>query len=472
MPQSKQMEPNPLGTLPIKGLIWKFAIPGIISQIVTAIYNIVDQIFVGWGIGDLGIAATTVAFPVATVITALSLLFGSGAAANFSLLMGAKKEDEARKTIGNGLTLMALCGVIIAVFSIIFLKPMLYAFGATDLIMPYAQPYTLIICIGIPFGIFSTGASYYIRSDGNPNFSSAVLLSGAVFNIIFDPIFLFTFDMGIEGIALATTLGQVLSSILVVIYLLRKAKMIKPIKSDLFLQPRVIKAICGLGVSAFTQHLLATIVQIVSANTLKYYGAMSVYGSEISLAAAGAVSKAMIVFMSCVIGISIGCQPIYGFNYGSRKYNRVKEAYIIALRYGIAVSIVTFLIFQIFPRQILLLFGSSNPLFYEFATKYIRIYLFMTFVNALQPITSPFFTSLGKAYVGLGLSLLRQGLLLLPLLLILPRFYGIDGLLFAGPIADGIAAVVVIICGVKEVRNLTKMQAEQSKISERTDYIE
>ena len=462
MSQPKQIGPSPLGTAPIKGLIWRFAIPGVISQLVTAVYNIVDQIYVGWGIGELGIAATTVVFPMASIIMALSLLFGSGAAANFSLLMGAKKEDEARKTIGNALMLMVLCGVIIAACSILCLKPLLYAFGATDLIMPYAVPYMLIICIGIPFGIFSTGAAYYIRSDGSPNFSSAVLLAGAIFNIIFDPIFLYTFDMGIEGIALATTLGQVLSSLLVMYYLLRKSKMVKLVKSDLYLQPHVIKAICGLGVAAFAQHLLAMIVQIVSANTLKYYGAMSVYGSEISIAAAGAVSKAMIVFMSCVIGISLGCQPIYGFNYGGKKYDRVKEAYTIALRYGIAVSVTTFLIFQFFPRQILSLFGSGNPLFYEFATKYIRIYLFMTFINALQPITSPFFTSLGKAYVGLALSLLRQGLLLLPLLLILPRFYGIDGMLFAGPIADAIAAVVVIICGVKEIRKLTKMQAEQS----------
>lgn len=461
MTASKEMTGNPLGTKPIGSLIWKFALPGIISQLVNAVYNIVDQIFVGWGVGDLGIAATTIAFPLATMTTALSVLYGSGAASRFSLLLGEKREDEARRTIGNGLTLMAISGVLIGLCGILFLEPMLRAFGATDLILPYAIPYARIICMGIPFGIFSAGASYYIRADGNPNFSSAILLSGAVFNLIFDPIFLFALDMGIQGIALATLLGQILSSALAVFYLVRKFSTAKLRGEDLVLTFPVVKAICGLGVAAFTTHLLATVVQITSANILRYYGALSPYGSEVAIAAAGAVSKAMIVFMSCVIGISLGCQPIYGFNYGSKRYGRVKETYLLAVRYGTIIAVVSFLALQLFPRPILSLFGSGDPLFYQFGVRYIRIYLFMTFVNALQPITSTFFTSLGKANVSFWLALLRQGLLLLPLLLTLPHFFGIDGLLFAGPIADGIAAVVVILCGGTQVRRLTKLQEKQ-----------
>ena len=465
MTEAKQAGGNPLGSVPIKGLIWKFALPGIVSQLVNAVYNIVDQIFVGQGIGDLGIAATTIVFPLATLTTALSVLFGSGGAAKFSLLMGQKKEDEARHTVGNGFAMMALLGVVVGLCSALFLEPLLYAFGGTDLIMPYALPYARIICIGIPFGIFSAGASYCIRADGNPNFSSAILLSGAIFNIVFDPIFLFVFDMGIEGIALATILGQVLSSILTVYYLLRKSKALRFRKGDFALRGSIIKTICALGLSAFTTHLLNTIVQIVSTNTLKHYGALSVYGSEIAIAAAGSVSKAMIVFMSCVIGIALGCQPIYGFNYGSKNYGRVKETYLLAMRYGSIVAVIAFLILQIFPGPILSLFGSSDPLFYEFASRYIRIYLFMTFINALQPITSTFFTALGKAQVGFWLALLRQGALLIPLMLLLPRFFGIDGLLYAGPITDVIAAVVVVICGAKQVRELTEMQAQQDKLA-------
>ena len=187
-----------LAERPIKNLIWKFALPGIASQLVNAVYNIVDQIFVGWGIGDLGIAAITIVFPLATITTALSVLFGSGAAAKFSLLMGEGKDDEAKSVIGTAISLMLLIGTTIALASMLFLKPLLAFFGATDLIMPHAQPYAFIISLGIPFGIFSTGASFYIRADGSPVYSSAVLLSGAIFNIIFDPIFLFVFDMGLR----------------------------------------------------------------------------------------------------------------------------------------------------------------------------------------------------------------------------------------------------------------------------------
>lgn len=455
-----------LAERPIKNLIWKFALPGIASQLVNAVYNIVDQIFVGWGIGDLGIAAITIVFPLATITTALSVLFGSGAAAKFSLLMGEGKEDEAKSVIGTAISLMLLIGTTIALASMLFLKPLLAFFGATDLIMPHAQPYAFIICLGIPFGIFSTAASFYIRADGSPVYSSAVLLSGAIFNIIFDPIFLFVFDMGIEGIALATILGQILSSLLAAYYLVRKARTFKLRKNDFFPKFQNVKAIFGLGISAFTTHILATIVQIVSINSLKHYGALSKYGSEIAIAASGAVSKAMIVFMSSVLGIALGCQPIYGYNYGSKRYDRVKETYLLAIRYGTTIAVIAFLVLQLFPRPILSLFGSNDPLFYEFGSRYIRIFLFMTFINSLHPTTSTFFTALGKAHIGFWLALMRQGVILLPLMLILPRFMGIDGLLFAGPITDGIAAIVVIILGLWQVRTLTRMQ--ESSVSEKT----
>lgn len=453
---------NPLGTAPIRGLIWKFALPGMVSQLVTAVYNIVDQIFVGWGIGDLGIAATTVAFPLATITTALAVWFGVGTASKYSLLLGEKKPEEAKGVIGTGLILLAGSGLLVALAGLVFLRPLLYFFGATDLIMPYAQPYGLIICLGIPFGVFSTGVSFYIRADGSPNYSSALLLSGAIFNIIFDPIFLFCFDMGIEGIALATSLGQVLSSVLALYYLLKKNKMITLRRSDLRLRLPNVKAVCTLGMASFTTHSLNTVVQIISLNALKHYGALSLYGSEIPLAAAGAVGKTMTVLLSTVIGISLGCQPIYGFNYGAKQFSRVKETYLRALRYGTAIAVGAYLILQLFPRAILSVFGSADPLFYAFGTRYIRVFLFMIFANALQPVTSTFFTAIGRASMGFWMALVRQGLLLIPLLLLLPRLFGIDGVFFAGPVSDGLAAVMVAFVAVRGVRGLNRLQAEQS----------
>lgn len=462
--EKKEAAPqNMLGTQPIKSMIWKFAIPGIISSIVNALHNLVDQIFIGWGgIGDLGIAATNISFPLTSIVTALSALLGMGGAAMFNLALGDKQEEEAKKSLGSGLFLMALMGILIGACAVIFLEPMLYAFGATDAIMPYARPYAAIISLGIPFGIFATGSSYFIRADGNPNYSSAVLLSAAVFNIIFDPVFLFVFHMGIQGIALATVLGQVLSAVLALFYLVRRFKSVKLAGRDLLPKPQIIVRLTALGAAPCFTHIAAMAVQITQSNILRHYGALSEYGSEIPLAAAGAVSKIMILFMSCVIGISLGCQPIYGFNYGSKQYDRVKETYKYAVRYGTIIAAAAFLLIELFPRQILRILGSSDPLFYRFAVRYMRIFLLFTFVNAIQPITSTFFTAIGKASLGFWMALIRQVILLIPLLLILPRYFGIEGIFFAGPLSDGIAVIFVISFAVREMRSLTKLQEAQA----------
>lgn len=458
----KQVIANPLGFAPIKGLIWKFAIPGIISQLVNSLHNIVDQVFIGWGIGDLGIAATNIVFPFSQIITALSVLIGMGAVAKFSILLGQKKEDKAADYLGNAITLMLLLGVVITVLASVFLKPMLYLFGATDAIMEYAIPYARIIVLGIPFGIFATGMTYFVRADGNPNFSSIILLSGAIFNIIFDPIFLFGFKMGISGIALATVLGQVLSASLALYYLLKKLKTVTITKENFHLQIPVMGTTVSLGAATFTTHILMMIAQIILMNSLRYYGALSVYGSDMAITVAGAVGKLTIVFLSSIIGIAIGCQPILGFNLGRKNYDRVKQTYLLALKYGTIVAVTAFLLLQLFPETLLKIFGSDDPLFYEFGVHYIRLYLAALFLNGLQPVTSTFCTAIGKARLAFWMAVIRQGLLLIPLLLILPGFLGIDGVLMAGGISDAAAAVVVIFVGRSQVKRLNRMKEESA----------
>ena len=459
----KGITENPLGTQPIKGLIWKFAIPGIITQLVNSLHNIVDQVFLGWSnAGDLGVAATNIVFPVMIIVTALSALIGLGAAARFSILLGKHQNDEASGILGNAIALTVLFGAFFMAVTSVFLTPMLDLFGATDLIMPLAQPYARIICIGIPFGIFSTAMSYFIRADGNPNYSSFVLLAGAVFNILFDPVFLFVFDMEIAGVALATVLGQVLSAVLALFYLLKKLKSVSLSCKKITIRFSVTKLIFSLGVAIFANHILAAISQIILMNSLKYYGSLSVYGSEVTIAVSGAVGKLSMVFLSSVIGISLGCQPIFGYNLGNKQYDRVKETYLAAVRYGTIVSTAAFLALQLFPRQIMGVFHSDNPLFYEFAKKYIHIYLAMLFLNAIQPITSTFCTSIGKANLGFWMAVIRQGILLIPMLLLLPRAFGLDGILLAGGISDGIAAVIVILIARREMKYLTRLQKEQT----------
>ncbi|MCI8828870.1 MAG: MATE family efflux transporter [Ruminiclostridium sp.] len=458
-----QAPANPLGTAPIKSLIWKYAIPGIITQLVSALHNIVDQVFVGWGIGDNGIAATNIVFPLTSVIIALSTLLGIGAAARFSILLGKGEQEGAAKVIGTSIGWMVLLGAAASIITSVFMEPMLYLFGATELIMPYAAPYARLICIGLFFGILSSGLSYFIRADGSPKFASYVLVAGAVFNMVFDPLFLFVFDMGMTGIALATLLGQLLSTILALYYMFKRFHSVT--LSPRHLRPRMAETgtIFSLGIAVFTTHVLAMIAQIIQMNGLKTYGALTVYGSEVTIAAAGAVGKITIVLLSSVIGIALGCQPIYGFNLGRKQYGRVRETYLTVLRYGTIISVAAFLLVQIFPRQILRMFGSDNELFYSFGAHYIHIFFACLFLNALQPITSNFCTAMGKANRAFWLAVLRQGILLIPLLLLLPRFLGIDGVLLSGAISDGLTAIVVLWVGLREAKNLSKLEAAQAQ---------
>ena len=453
--------PPPLATAPVGKLIWKFAIPGIISQVVNAVYNVVDQLFIGQGIGALALAVPNVTLPLSSVVTALAALIGMGGAACFNLAVGRREIDKARGTIGSALLMLTAAGLAVGLLAFTLLRPMLLLFGATELLMPYAVPYARIVSLGVPFGVFATGVSYLIRADGSPNYSMAILMSGAIFNLFADPLFLFVFRMGIAGIALATSLGYVLSAALALGYLLRRFHTVELRRTDLRFLPREGRAICGAGSAVFLTHVCAIAVQILQNNSFRHYGALSPFGSEIPLAAIGAVSKVNVLLMSTVIGISLGCQPIYGFNYGSGRYRRVRETYLLALRYATVVSVVAFLCLQLFPRQIVRLFGAGDEAFYTFAARYVHIYLLLLFAGGLLPVSATFFSSIGKAAIGRRLTLVKQLGLLIPLTLLLPLRWGLDGVLAAGPIADGVTLALVLYFARREVRELDRLQAEE-----------
>lgn len=444
---------NPLATEKTEKLILKFAIPSVISGLVSALYNIVDQIFIGQKIGIVGNAATNVAFPLTILCTALALLLGVGAAANFNLNLGAGRKEHAARFAGNGVTLMVACGIILAIIVNIFLEPLIRLFGASGDVLPYALTYTGITSLGIPFLIFSTGCSNIIRADGSPTYSMLCTLAGALLNTILDPILMFGLDMGIEGAAIATVISQIVSSALVVGYLFRFKTV--PLKLTHFkLELKRSFTLVSLGISASFNQVAMMLVQITMNNTLTYYGALSPYGSEIPLAAVGVISKVNIIVMAFVIGIAQGCQPIMGFNYGAKNYDRVKRACLQALGAILVFSTIAFLSFQLFPRQIISLFGQGDELYFRFAERYFRIFMFFTFVNGIQPMSSFFFSSIGKAQKGVIISLTRQIIFLIPLVLIFPLFIGIDGVMYAGPIADAAAACLAIFLLVKQLRQL------------------
>ena len=448
---------NPLGSEPISTLLRRFAVPSVIAMLVSALYNMVDQLFIGHSIGVLGNAATNVAFPLSMVCTSIGLLCGIGGAANFNLCMGRKDPEHAKSYVGNAISMLAILGVILCVAVQLFLRPMMLLFGATPDVIDYACTYTRITSIGFPFLIVTIGGSNLIRADGSPKFSMLCNLVGAIVNTILDPLFIFVFHMGMAGAALATITGQILSFALVVLYL-RGFKTLPLSLSDLKPNMACWARIAALGATPAFNQVAMMVVQIVMNNTLTYYGSNSVYGSDIPLACAGIISKVNMLFFSFVIGISQGLQPIVSFNFGAQKYDRVKDAYKKAVFAATAISIVAFLCFQFFPRQIIGIFGSGSEEYLHFAERYFRIFLFFTFLNGIQPVSSNFFTSIGAPKKGIFLSLTRQIIFLLPLLLIFPYLFGIDGVMYTAPIADLAAASVSIVMVVREFKIMAELQ--------------
>ena len=455
---SETTKNNPLGTERVGSLMVKFAVPSIIAMLVGALYNIVDQLFIGQAVGTLGNAATNIAFPLSTSCIALALLFGIGGASNFNLAMGEERKEEAAYYAGNAAVLLIGSGLVLFLVTQLFLTPLLAFFGAPADVMPYAKVYVRITSIGFPCLILTAGGCHLIRADGSPKMSMICNLIGAGINTVLDAIFVLGFRWGMAGAALATIIGQIVSAA-VVIYYLAHYKTVHLGKKQLSVESRCAVNIMALGTASFFNQVAMMIVQIVLNKSLTHYGELSEYGAAIPLACAGIVTKVGQLFFSVIIGISQGTQPIESFNYGAKQFGRVQEAYNLAVRAGAIISVVSFLIFQVFPGEILALFGTGSDAYFKFGIKFLRVYLFFTFVNFLQPITSTFFTSIGKPQKGTFLSLTRQIVFLLPLTLILPLFVGIDGIMYAAPVADCLAAVIAITMAVKEFREMKKLEA-------------
>ena len=436
----------------------KYTIPAIVSNLVNATYNLVDQVIIGNAVGMLGIAATNVAFPLTPISAGVGYLLGTGGASNFSLKLGEGDKDKANGYACNTLSLLVIVGVIISAAVLIFLKPLVNAFGSTDTVKPYALTYTTIIAIGIPFGIFTTGASAFIRADGSPRYSMWCTLTGAAINLIGDPIAVFGFGWGIAGVAWATTVSQIITASIAVFYFVKKAKIISIQKRNLIPKKDLTIRTCVLGSTPAINQLGMSILQIAMNNTLRYYGGLSLYGSDIPLSCAGAISKLNVIFTSLNIGIGQGCQPIVGFDYGARNYARVKKALGIMLIAAGAISLFAFSIFRLFPYRLMLIFGEDDPLYLEFAVHYLRVFMFMVFLSGVQPIAATFFPSIGKGARGLWISLSRQVFFIMPLILILPLFYGLEGAVYAGPIADFCAASVSAALIIIEVRKMSALQ--------------
>lgn len=446
---------NPLGVQPVNRLLSQFAIPSIISMLVGSLYNIVDQFFIGQRVGELGNAATNIAFPLSTSCLALALLIGIGGSSAFNLAMGSGHEKKAVNIMGNAVVLLAGSGLVLSIITLLFLKPFLLFFGSPKAVLPYAMEYTKITAFGFPFLLLSTGGGHLIRADGRPRITMLCNLVGAVLNTILDALFVFGLNLGMSGAALATIIGQIVSGALAIGYLMH-GKTVTIRRENLRIKWENVTRIASLGMAPCSNQVAMMVVQIIMNQSLKHYGSHSIYGENIPIACAGIITKVNMIFMSFVIGLSQGLQPIASFNYGAGKKGRVKEAYIKAISIGAVLAVIAFFMFQFFPRQIISIFGDGSELYYQFAIRYFHVFLFFTFVNFMQPITSNFFTAIGKPKVGSFLALTRQILFLLPLILLFPLFLGIDGIMYAGPVADCLAAVVCFIMVYRELRDFNQ----------------
>ena len=450
-----EKEENILGYEKIGKLIRKFAIPCIISLLVNSLYNIVDQIFIGWGVGYLGNGATNVVFPLTMVCLAFALMFGDGGAAYLSLKLGEKKQKEAAKGVGNAITISVIVSILICVGYLIFLQQLLNLFGCTDNLREYALSYGEIIVLGLPFMMIGSTLNSIIRADGNPKYAMTSMVAGAILNIILDPIFIFPLNMGVQGAAIATVISQIVTFLMNVFYI-KKFKSIKVGKEEFKPQTQVMRKVSALGISSFITQMSIVLVIAFENNLLGKYGAESKYGADIPITVLGIVMKISQILNSIIIGIAAGSQPILGYNYGAGKYDRVKKTLKYVLGLSVIISTIAFILFQTIPDKLISIFGSGNELYMDFACVAFRTYLMLVICNGVQIPSGIFFQAIGKSAKSAILSLSRQILFLIPAMVIFGSMFGLIGVLYAGPFADGLAFIISGILIIVEMKHLGK----------------
>jgi putative MATE family efflux protein len=445
-----------LGEEKIGKLLMKFSIPAIVGMLVNALYNVVDRIFIGQ-VDTLALSGVTITFPISIIIMAFGMLVGIGAAALISIRLGQKKKEEAEHILGNAFALIIIISLIVTTLGLIFLEPMLLKFGASTDTMPYAKQYITIILIGTVFQSVGFGLNNIIRAEGNPRIAMFTMLIGGVLNTILDPIFIFVFHMGTRGAAVATVISQIVNTIWVLYYFLGGKSVLKILYKNLRLDAKVVKNIFAIGMSPFSMQIAASIVTIISNKSLVKYG------GDVSLGAMGAImSIAMLVLMP-VFGINQGCQPIIGYNYGAKRYDRVKHALKLAIIAATTITTTGFIIIQLFPEQLISIF-SNDPALIEVGSRGIKIYLFMLPVIGFQIVSSNYFQAIGKAKISIFLGLSRQVILLIPLLLILPIFFELNGVWASAPSSDIISSILTAVFLFVEIRHLNKLHGEDKDV--------
>lgn len=449
------LQPNPLETDPIPKLIVRYAVPTSLTLMVNYLYNIVDQIFVGQGVGITGMAATNIAFPLTILVNAVALMLGDGCAANISLCLGRKEQREADSTISHALTLILASGLLAALACGIFAPQIVVLFGATPTAYAESLSYMRAIAWGIPFQLLCPAFTAIIRADGSPQYMMKCMMTGAVINLILDPIFIFPLKMGVVGAGIATVIGQVAAGCLALLYL-RRLKTVHIRREDLRPTRKLTCRILALGLPSLLTQMLSALVQITLNNLMRAYGAATVYGSDIALSVYGMMMKVYQIAHSMFVGVSSAIQPINGYNFGAKRYDRVRATYRMAATIALVVSVGWFAVYQLFPRAIGTLFVSGDPVYLDACQHIFRVYMLAFFLYGIHMATSSFFQGIGRPVQALAIPLVRQAVVLIPLALLLSQAFGFNGALLAAPIADVVSFLLSLALVLREFRRWKK----------------
>ncbi|MEL5864174.1 MATE family efflux transporter [Clostridium cochlearium] len=444
--RSKQLGEEKVGTL-----LFKFSLPAIVGMLVNALYNMVDRVFIGRGVGALAISGLAVGFPLSIINMAFGMLIGIGSSTMISIKLGEKKKDEAERILGNALILIILISICLSIVGLIFLDDILKIFGASQETLPYARDYMKYIMAGALLQNIGFGMNNIIRAEGNPKIAMATMLIGAIINTILDPIFIFVFKMGIKGAAIATIFAQTVSSIWVLYYFFSGKSTLKIKRENLSLHKGTIKTIMSIGISPFSMQIAASLVTtILNKNLLTY-------GGDLAVGAMGIINSISMLFFMPMFGINQGMQPIIGYNYGAKQYKRVRKTLKLAIMASVTIATIGFIVVEVFPTALIKIFNSDEQLV-SIGTHGIRIFLSLLPIIGFQVVSSNYFQAVGKAKIAIFLSLSRQFIFLIPMLIILPLMFGLNGVWIVGPVSDILAALVTMFFLYKDMNQLRDLE--------------
>lgn len=435
-------ESNVLGSENINKLILKFATPTIISMLTVSLYNLVDQILIGHALGYIGNAAINVTFPIYSMVMGFALWIGDGTATYVAMNLGAGNRKEADKAVAQSVILLGIVSALIVVSIYIFMEPILYISGCTEIMLPYAKEYTQYFLLGLPFIIFACGINPCIRTDGNPRYAMMSMMAGCALNCILAPLFIFGLKMGMAGAAIGAVISQIFSAVIVLAYLPR-LKTFKFERKNVRLHGKLPFTVLKLGISSLMLNACQIVNVLIINHLLIFYGSLSSLGAEAVFAAMGAAQKVAFLSTNVTTGIGIGSQPIIAFNRGALNFQRVRQCYFSALKMTLVFSAVVLLVTRVYPEQIMHIFGDSNPGFMTFGIAVLEIWMLTIMLSAFQDVSTSFFQAIGRPFLAMSIPLARRIVLILPMSYIFPKYWGVISILWAVPIADFVTSIVV-----------------------------